>query len=144
MLLYSSLCTKGKKRGGGGRQLKSKSAVQMCTNQCARNREQCSKNDAGLPQKAGVLGNDRKLGAKSQIKQSGMSYGAMHPWEGHNPGKYGMFTVVLYCFFFIDSFVFADKPISGLVALLCSIPASMFRFTLSRYNWKKQKKTTTQ
>lgn len=66
-----------------------------------------------------------------------MSYGAVHPWEGRDPGKYGMFTVVLYCFV-MDSFFFffADKPISpGWVASLCSLPAC-----LSRFNTKQQKK----
>lgn len=71
----------------------------------------------------GVLGT-KKEGKMSQIKRTGVSYGAMHPWEGHDPGKYGMFTVALYCCV-MELFVFViDKPIlPGIVASLRSLPA---------------------
>lgn len=76
-----------------------------------------------------------------------MSYGAMHPWEGHDPGKYGMFTVVLYCFV-VDSFCFfvvANKPMSpGLAASLCSLPDSVqihFQPLQSKHKQEKQQKT---
>lgn len=157
MLLYSSLCTKRKKkkkqvlqwRCTAAREPVGRSNVYKSV---CKKRGSAAKGDAGLPRGEGRPGKRREnLERSHKLREVGMSDGAMHPWEGHDPGKYGMFTVVLYCFV-VDSFCFfvvvANKPTSpGWAASLCSLPASVFRFTFSQYNPntnKKNKKNTTQ
>lgn len=53
---------------------------------------------------------EKQLKFELQIKGTRISYDLMHPWEGHNPLKHGMLTVVPYCFF-VDFFFFANKHI---------------------------------
>lgn len=152
-LLYSSWWTK--RKGGGGfavaalhtaKERVSRSNIQIGVQE---KEEVQQKEMQGYHKERGVLEN-REVGKMSQIRRTGMSYGAMHPWEGRDPGNNGMFTVVLDCFV-MDSFLFlADTPISpGLVVLLYSLLACLFRFTLSHYSTNnnknpKQIKNTTQ